>query len=600
MTEDGEVPKRTDIEQRYKWDLTPLYESTSEWEREFNDIEGMIPDIGKFKGKLTSDNSVIADCIRFEDELSRRLERVYTWSHLKHDEELSITEFQATHDRAVNLAVRIETESSYIVPEILSMDPDKLSKLIDEPVLQFARESIRSIIRQKEHYLSEKEERLLSLAEEALDASSKTFKMLNDADLRFPRIEDDKGKEIELSHGRFVGLLLSKDRELRRRTLENYYTSYRSHRNTFASTLEGELKRRTFKAKVRNYPSALHASLDNDEVDPSLYNGLIDAVHSSFPEFYEYVDLRKKALQVDELHMYDVYTPLVKDFEKKIQWKDAKDIVLKAVEPLGEEYTKIVKSGLSSGWIDVFENRGKRSGAYSSGCYDSPPYILMNYDGNIKEVFTLAHEMGHSIHTYLSNKNQPHITADYRIFVAEVASTVNEVLLLDHLRKEWTSREEQAYLVNHYLESFKGTVFRQTMFAEYERDITEMVEENIPLTADSLSEHYGKLNREYFGPTMTIDSEIELEWARIPHFYYNFYVYKYATSFSVANAIAARILKGDEDQLDMYLSMLKAGGSKPPVELLRDAGVDLSTPEPISEALKVFSSLVKEIGPLII
>ncbi|MFO8051641.1 MAG: oligoendopeptidase F [Thermoplasmatota archaeon] len=599
MTADGSVPKRSDIEEKYKWDLTELYENAEEWEREFKECEAMLPDISGFRGTLTESNENIAQCIRFEDRLSRKLEKVFTWAHLKHDEDLSNTTFQSLHDRAFNLAVRMETESSYIVPEILTLDRDGLADLMKDPKLEFARETIRSMIRQKDHYLSEKEEKLLSLADEALDASSKTFKMLNDADLSFPTIKDEEGNDIELSHGRFVGLLLSRDRDLRKRALENYYASYHSHRNTFASTLEGELKRRSFKAKARNYPSSLHASLDNDEVDPSLYNGLIEAVHHSFPDLHSYVKLRKEALGVDELHMYDVYTPLVKDFERKVRWEDAKELVLEAIEPLGEEYRNIVREGLSSGWVDVYESRKKRSGAYSSGCYDSPPYILMNYDGNIKELFTLAHEMGHSIHSYLSNKNQPHITADYRIFVAEVASTVNEVLLLDHLRRKWRSKEEQAYLVNHYLESFKGTVFRQTMFAEFERDITAMVEKNIPITADSLGAHYGKMNREYFGEDMIIDREIELEWARIPHFYYNFYVYKYATSFSVANAIALRILRGDTDQLDRYLDLLKAGSSRPPMDLLKDAGMDLSTPTPIKEALKVFSGLVDEMGALL-
>jgi oligoendopeptidase F len=468
-----------------------------------------------------------------------------------------------------------------------------------DPILEFARVPIRSILRTRDHFLSEKEERILAMADDVLDASSKTYRMLNDADMTFPTIKDEEGDEVEISHGRFIGLLTGKDREVRRNALEGFYSSYRTHRNTFTSILEGEMKKRSFKARVRNFESALHASLHGDEVGPDLYNGLIDAVHDSFPDFYRYVELRKKVLDLEELHMYDVYVPLVEDFSRKIEFKQAKDIVIGALEPLGDEILGIVKKGMASRWIDVYENRGKRSGAYSSGCYDSPPFILMNYDKNVREVFTLAHEMGHSVHTYLANKNQPHITADYRIFVAEVASTVNEVLLLDHLRKIWKSKEEQIYLVNHYLESFKGTVFRQTMFAEFERDVQDMVEKDIPLTPDLLCEHYGKMNRDYFGPNMVIDDEIMLEWARIPHFYYNFYVYKYATSFSVANAIATRILKGESDQLDNYIGMLRSGGSKPPLELLRDAGVDLSTPAPISEALNVFGSLITEMNEML-
>lgn len=588
------IPDREEIDDDQKWNLSPMYKEIGSWESEFREITEDYPALMDFKGRLSENNEIIADYIRTSDELSRKLERVYTWAHLKHDEDLNNTTFQSNHDRVVNLMVRIETDTSFFVPELLSMPNDRIDSLMKDPVLEFARVPIRSILRTKDHFLSEKEEKILAMADDVLDASSKTYRMLNDADLTFPTVKDEEGNEIEISHGRFVGLLTSSDRDVRQNTLEGFYSSYRSHRNTFTSILEGEMKKRAFRAKVRNFPSALHASLHGDEVTPVLYNGLIEAVHSAFPDFYRYVELRKKALKLDELHMYDVYVPLVEDFSRKIPFEEAKEIVLKALEPLGSEVLDIVKEGFSSRWIDVYENKGKRSGAYSSGCFDSPPYILMNYDRNIREVFTLAHEMGHSVHTYLSGKYQPHITADYRIFVAEVASTVNEVLLLDHLRKIWPSKEEQIYLVNHHLESFKGTVFRQTMFAEFERDVQETVEKDIPLTPDLLCKQYGKLNRDYFGPEMVIDKEIELEWARIPHFYYNFYVYKYATSFSVANAIATRILKGEEKQLEIYTDMLKAGGSKPPVELLKDAGVDLSTPEPISEALKVFGSLITE------
>ena len=495
--------------------------------------------------------------------------------------------------------VRIETETSFFIPELLSLPEERLMGLLEDPVLEFARVPLRSIIRTREHFLSEKEERLMAMADDVLDASSKTYRMLNDADLRFPTITDEEGREVEISHGRFLGLLMSHDRSVRERTLKEFYSSYSSHKNTFTSILEGELKKRAFNARARNYPSALHASLDSDELTPDLYNSLIEAVHGSLEDFYNYVDLRKRALDVDELHMYDVYVPLLRDFKKKVKFEEARSLVLESLAPLGGEVLDIVREGFNSRWIDVFESRGKRSGAYSSGCYDSPPYILMNYDGNVREVFTVAHEMGHSIHTHLSNRNQPHLTADYKIFVAEVASTTNEMLLLNHLMDIWEETDEQAYLVNHYLESFKGTVFRQTMFSEFERDVQSMVEDGVPLTPDLLCKYYGDLNRKYFGPSMVIDREIEFEWQRIPHFYYNFYVYKYATSFCVANAITKRILEGDEDQLKRYISLLKAGGSKPPIDLLLDAGVDMRTPEPVTEALKVFGQLVRRMRDLI-
>ncbi|MGA1820234.1 MAG: oligoendopeptidase F [Thermoplasmatota archaeon] len=599
MGEKKEVPSRDSIDEQHKWDLAPLFGDTDEWERVYREVESSYPEFLGYKGRLHESNDIISEYIRFSDELSRKLERIYTWAHLKHDEDLNDGVFQSMYDRVVNLMVRIETETSFFVPELLSLPEDRLKGLLEDPLLEFARVPLRSIIRTRQHFLSEKEERLLAMADDVLDASSKTFRMLNDADLKFPTIRDEEGSEVEISHGRFVGLMMSSDREVRKRTLGEFYSSYMSHRNTFTSILEGELKKRAFIAKARNYGSALHASLDSDEVTPDLYNSLIDAVHGSFEDFYRYVELRKKALEVEELHMYDVYVPLVKEFRRKVPFEEAKELVLEALAPLGSDILEIVKEGLSSRWIDIYENRGKRSGAYSSGCYDSPPYILMNYDENIRELFTLAHEMGHSVHSYLSNRNQPHITADYKIFVAEVASTVNEILLLNHLMKVWTGKEEQAYLVNHYLESFKGTVFRQTMFSEFERDVQALVEGGVPLTPDLLCENYGRLNGSYFGPSMVIDRELELEWARIPHFYYNFYVYKYATSFCVANAIATRILDGDHEQLDRYLSLLEAGGSKPPLELLIDAGVDMRTTEPITEALKVFGGLVSRMDDLI-
>ncbi len=592
MTEVGRVKERSEVDEHMKWDLSKLYNSVDEWESDLKGLEARVPEIGRFRGQLSSSRALIADCIRSQDELSRAMEKLYTWAHLKHDEDLNDTKYQALHDRAVNLMTRVGTESSYIVPELLSMPKDDLESLLSDRELEFARVPLRSIIRQKDHYLSKEEEKLLAMASESLEVSSKAYRMLNDADLRFPSVVDDKGSEVEISHGRFISLLMSRDRRVRRETFERFYSVYASHRNTFAAVLEGELKQRSFVSSVRNYPSALHASLDEDEVGPEIYNGLIDAVRGSLGDFHRYVDIRKKALGLDELHMYDIYVPLVEELDRTFEWDEACELVISGLEPLGSDYIELVKDGISSRWIDVFENRGKRSGAYSSGCYDSPPYILMNYQENIKELFTLAHELGHSIHSLLSHRSQPHITADYRIFVAEVASTLNESLLMERLLGKWGTRKDQAFLVNHYLDSFKGTVFRQTMFAEFERDISDMVERNIPLTPELLTDHYLKLNRDHFGPAMVLGPEIGMEWARIPHFYYDFYVYKYATSFSVANAISSRLLSGDKGQLGRYLGMLRAGGSKPPLDLLKDAGVDLSTPAPISEALRVFSDLV--------
>lgn len=591
------LPDRDEVPVDDRWDLSPLYNNENDWEEDLKKVEDSIPEIMKYKGKLVGSQDDLARCLRYIDDLSRLIEKVYTYSHLRHDEDTADNEHQGMDDRAKRMIVKVDTASSFMVPEILSMEKDDLQKLLEDPMLEFAYVSLRDIIRKKDHFLSEREEMIMSMAEEPLESPSKIFRMLNDADLKFPDIVDRSGNEVELTHGRFIGFMMDQDRRIREDAFRRFYSSYIAHKNTYCAALEGEMKKRFFRSKVRSYSSPLAASLDGDEVTPDVYNGLITAVREALPSMYKYVQIRKRSLGVERLHMWDVYAPLVKDFEKEVTFEEASDMILSAMKPLGDEVQEIIKEGLSGGWIDKYENRGKRSGAYSSGCFDSPPYILMNYDNKVKDLFTLAHEMGHSVHTYLANRYQPHMMADYRIFVAEVASTVNEILLMNYLRGKWTGREERTFLVNHHLEGFKGTVFRQTMFSEFERDVSVMVEEGVPLTPVSLNDLYGKLNSDYFGPEVEVDEEIRVEWARIPHFYYNFYVYKYATGYSSATAIARRIIEGGD--LESYLDMLKAGGSRPPLELLKGAGVDLTTPEPVRSALEVFSDLVDEMNDLI-
>ncbi len=597
MTRKGSIRERSEIEIPMKWDLEGMYGNEAEWERDLRWIEERTKTIVDLKGTLNKP-STIADMIRRTDDISRKLEKVYTYSHLRHDEDLKNRRYQELHDRAVNIMVKLETETSFIIPEILELPIEKLSALPEEEVLKFAEVPLREMIRRKEHFLSKEEEKLLAMVDDALETPSKAFKMLNDADLTFPVIQDEEGNEVELSHGRYISFMTSDDRGVRERAFKALYSVYKAHRNTFTVLLEGEIKKRMFRSRARKYPSQLAASLDSDEVTVEVYGSLIEAVKRHLPSMYDYLDIRKRVLGIDQVHFYDVYAPLVKDFDKRIPYEEAWEIVTEALEPLGSDVTSILGKARNSRWIDVYENRGKRSGAYSSGCYDSYPYILLNYDEKVNDVFTLAHELGHSIHTYLSNKNQPHLTADYRILVAEVASTVNENLLLHHLSKIWTTREERAYLVNHHLDSFKGTVFRQTMFAEFEKEVSEIIERGVPLTADGLSEVYGRLNDEHFGPGTFHDQEINLEWSRIPHFYYNFYVYKYATGFSAATAISNGLINGSLD-LDDYLGMLKKGGSSPPLDLLRGVGVDLSSPEPIDKGLTLFDSLVNELDGLL-
>ena len=595
----GEIKTRSDIESRFKWDLSKMYSSDDEWKADLERLRSEINEIGKFEGTLSESNRRIAKLFRLYDGLERSMEKVFTYAHLKHDEDLTDSKYKSMFDMAMIAHVKLSEISSFIAPEIASMEDNKLEGLLEDPELEFARVPLRDLIRMKEHFLSREEERLLSMAGEVFAVPSRVFSMLNDADLRFPSIEDSSGNPIEVTHGRYVGLLMSPDREIRRRAFKSLYSSYDSHINTFCASLEGEMKHRVFNARARKYDGALQASLDWDEVSVDVYENLIRSVRDNLPDMYRYQGIRKKALSIDELHMWDVYVPLVKDFERKFTFEEAKEIVIAALEPLGEEVVGIAEEAFRDRWIDRYESRGKRSGAYSSGCYDSPPYILMNFDGSIRDLFTIIHELGHSIHTYLSNKSQPHITADYKIFVAEVASTVNEILLLEYLKDRWRSNEERLFLINHHIDGFKGTVFRQTMFAEFERDITSTVERDEPLTPEMLSSAYFDLNSNYHGPHIESDSEIGLEWARIPHFYYNFYVYKYATGYSAANAIASSITGGKTSFVDNYLDMLRAGGSKPPLEVLGMANVDLRVTEPIDRGLEKFSSLVSEMERMI-
>jgi oligoendopeptidase F len=597
MSEIKEIAERKEIAEYFRWDIGRLYPDEDQWEKDMKWIAEERPSFTKFKGRL-KDPETIAELFILTDEISRKLEKVFTYAHLKHDEDLRVTRYQELHDRAMNEMNLMEMDTSFIIPEILQLPASDLESLLVEDVLEFARVPLKEIIRKKDHFLSKEEEMLLAMSDDALDTPGKAFRMLNDADLTFPSIKNESGEEVELSHGRYISFMISDNREVRKNAFKALYSVYRSHRNTFAALLEGELKKRMFRSKARKYTSSLASSLDNDEVTPDVYDSLIEAVRNHLPSMHDYLDIRRRVLDIEQVHMYDVYAPLVKDFERTVPYEEAWEMVIEALRPLGDEVNSILNEARNGRWIDVYENRGKRSGAYSSGCYDSIPYILMNYEGKVNDIFTLAHELGHSIHTYLANENQPHINADYRIFVAEVASTVNENLLLHYLSGKWISREERIFLTNHHLDSFKGTVFRQTMFAEFEKEVSSIVEERIPLTAEGLSSRYGDLNKAHFGPRTYQDEEISLEWARIPHFYYNFYVYKYATGFSAASAISNRILRGKGD-LEDYLGMLKAGGSKPPLELLRDAGVDLETPQPVNEGLDLFDSLVERLGSLL-
>ncbi|WP_455660706.1 oligoendopeptidase F [Pradoshia sp.] len=599
-TDVNQLPERKEIPVEDTWRLEDIFETDQAWEDEFKNIQDSLPKGEQYRGKLGESADVLWDALQFQDEMTERLGRLYTYSHMRYDQDTGNTFYQGMDDRAKNLYSQASSIFSYIVPEILSIDEETINRFMGEKEeLKLYAQVLKEINLQRPHVLTAEQEALLAQASEVLSASSNTFGMLNNADLRFPSIKDENGQEVELTHGRYTRFLESADRRVRKEAFEAMYKTYGQYKNTFASTLAGTVKKDNFYAKVRNYSSAREAALSANNIPESVYENLVGAIHDNLHLLHRYVRLRKKILGVDELHMYDLYTPLVKDVKMEIPYEDAKNYVLKGLAPLGEDYVSVLKEGFENRWVDVHENRGKRSGAYSSGAYGTNPYILMNWQDNVNNLFTLAHEFGHSVHSYYTRKNQPYQYGDYSIFVAEVASTTNEALLNDYLLKEIDDEQKRIYLLNHYLEGFRGTVFRQTMFAEFEHLIHKMAQDGIALTAESFTQTYYELNKKYFGEDIVIDEEIGLEWSRIPHFYYNYYVYQYATGFSAAAALSSQILEEGQPAVERYLGFLEAGSSDFPIEVLKKAGVDMTSPEPIEAACKVFEEKLTELEQLL-
>lgn len=596
-----EIPKREEVPVELTWDLATIFETDEKWEAEFESLNKEIPKIKEFQGTLSESADNLYNMFRFQDEISERLGKLYTYSNMKYDEDTTNTFYQAMNQKAESILTLASSNMSYIVPEILKMDETKIKDFLNEKKeLNEYKKTLDEIIRQKEHILSEKEEVLLSEASEALQTPSQTFGMLNNADLKFPLIKNENGEEVELTHGRYIQFLESKDRDVRKAAFEAMYDTFGSFKNTFATTLNGNVKKDNFYAKVRNYRSARHSALDTNNIPETVYDNLVEAVNEKLPLLHRYTELRKKVLGLDDLHMYDLYVPLVEGVDMKITYDEAQDYVLKSLAPLGEEYTNILKEGFESRWIDVVENKGKRSGAYSSGSYGTNPFILLNWQDKVNDVYTLTHELGHSLHSYYTRKNQPYRYGNYSIFVAEVASTCNEALLSEYLLKSLYDEKQRLYILNHFLEGFRGTVFRQTMFAEFEHDIHVRSQNGEPLTADSFTEIYYDLNKKYFGKHVNVDEQIGLEWARIPHFYYNYYVYQYATGYSAATSLASQILSEKDVAVERYINYLKAGSSDFPIEVLKKAGVDMTSKQPILEALDVFEEKLNEFEKLIL
>jgi oligoendopeptidase F len=595
------LPNRNEIKVEDTWRLEDIFESDQAWENEFQAVKGMIPKIAEFQGKLGESAEQLAEALAYQDAISMRLGKLYTYAHMRYDQDTTNSTYQALNDRAANLYTQVGSALSFIVPEILSVDEAKIKSFLDEKEeLKVYEHALDEINRQRPHVLSAKEEALLAQVSEVTTASSNTFGMLNNADLTFPTIKDENGEEVEVTHGRYIRFLESDDRRVREEAFKAVYETYGKYKNTFGSTLSGTVKKDNFNARVRNYSSAREAALSNNNIPESVYENLVNTINDNLHLLHRYVRLRKKLLGVDELHMYDLYTPLIKDVKMEIPYSEAKDYLLKGLAPLGEDYLRLVQEGFDNRWVDVHENKGKRSGAYSSGTYGTNPYILMNWQDNVNNLFTLAHEFGHSVHSYYTRNNQPYPYGNYSIFVAEVASTCNEALLNDYLLKTIDDEQKKLYLLNHYLEGFRGTVFRQTMFAEFEHLIHKKAQEGEALTPDLLTETYYNLNKKYFGDDIVIDEEIGLEWARIPHFYYNYYVYQYATGFSAATALSKQILEEGQPAVDRYINnFLKAGSSDYPIEVLKNAGVDMTSSKAIEDACKVFEQKLIEMENLL-
>ena len=597
MDEMKRIRSREEIPEEDKWAIEDLYATDADWEEDLKTVAEDQEYLASFAGKL-SDPRKLYDYLHRSEQLNTKADRLGNYCMRKADEDTRNATYQAMQGKFMSVFVALGAATSFDTPEIMAISDEDMDRFYAScPELERYRRYLTNLRRLKDHTLSAAEERLLAAAGEMADTPDTIYGAFADADLTFPDAVDSKGEKHPLTQGTFVPLEESTDRVLRQSAYENLYDSFAGFKNTAAATLNAQNKQLKFFAEARKYNSAFEASLDRTQVPTSVYLNLIEAVHQNFDKMHRYVRLRKKLLGVDQLHFYDIYTPLVADADRKIPYTQAKQTIYEALHPLGEDYRAILKEGFENRWIDVYQNAGKRSGAYSAGA-QVHPFVLMNYSGTLDSQFTLAHEMGHAIHSYLSNKHQNPVDADYVIFVAEVASTCNEALLMEHLLSQTTDKRERAYLINHFLDQFKGTIYRQTMFAEFELNIGRMVAEGQTLTADVLCAEYKRLNELYYGPDMAVDDRIAMEWARIPHFYYNYYVFQYATGYSAAIALSRRILAEGEWAVKDYLNFLSGGCSRSPIDLLKGAGVDMTSPEPVNRALELFGRLLDEMEAL--
>ena len=600
MSEAKQLPTREEVAVASTWDLTKIFEDDAAFEVSFKELQDELSQADHYKGTLQNGGAAFLQALEFVLAVSRKLETLYVYSHLKNDQDTTNTTYQALYARASSLLAQTSEAISWFEPELLTLSDDVIwGYFEEEPALAVYRHYVQQAVDNRAHILPAEQEALLAAAGEIFGSPGNTFSVLNNADLVFPTIEGEDGEKIQLSHGVYGQLMESTDRGVREAAFKGLYSVYEQFRNTFASTLSTNVKAHNYKAKVRNFNSAREAALSSNHIPESVYDTLVEVVNQNLPLLHRYMALRKRLLQVEELHMYDVYTPLLGEAPISYTYDEAVAKAIEALAPMGEEYLAVVKEAFSSRWIDVVENKGKRSGAYSSGAYDTQPYILMNWHDTLDQLFTLVHEMGHSVHSYFTRNNQPYVYGNYSIFLAEIASTTNENILTEYLLETETDPRVRAYILNHYLDGFKGTVFRQTQFAEFEHFMHVEDAQGTPLTSEFLSDSYGKLNQKYYGPALSDDPEIRLEWSRIPHLYYNYYVFQYSTGFSAASALAGKILAEGDAALTPYLNYLKAGNSDYPIEVMKKAGVDMTQVAYVEDAMMMFGARFYVLGSLV-
>lgn len=591
---------RDEIPQEYTWDLTTIYASNEDWERDFQALQSQLPELEALKGTLAQSGQALLKVLRKRDEVSEKFERLYVYTSMRRDEDTTNGTYQGMADKAMQLIVRASTVIAYIEPELLALPQETLEQFIEQaPELKLYNQQLRDLNRQRPHVRSAEVEAVLAAVGEVTEAPDNIFSMIDNADLKLPNITNEEGEEVELTQGNYMTYVRSKDRRVRKDAFDAMHTTFLKQRNTIAATLSSQVKADLFYTRQRNYASCRERALARYNIPVSVYDNLVEAVSEHIPLLNRYMKLRKRILNLDELHMYDLYVPIVEERSDSLTYAQARDIVTEALAPLGEQYTSTLKRAFTQRWIDVYESPGKRTGAYSGGAYATQPFILLNFQNKRESMYTLAHELGHSMHSFYTRSNQPYQYGDYTIFVAEVASTLNEGLLTEHLLKTTSDPALRLAILNHSLEDIRATLFRQTMFAEFEQQIHSHAEHGEPLTADIFTEMYSALNKKYYGGEAIIDDLIGVEWARIPHFYYNFYVYQYATGISAASALVQRILQEGQPAVQRYLNFLSSGSSNYSIELLKGAGVDMTTPEPVHQAFQLFESHLVQMEQLL-